>query len=520
VTEAAEPHDARAESPLVRRYRSVFAYAGLIWVIAGGILLTPLLALPAFPAEAGLWWAFVLPALGLAGVGGLAWRLRRNEPAPVLTLTEGAGIVVLAWLGAILAGTAVFMLSIDLTFTQAVFEATSGWTTTGLSVVDVTKAPKVVLLLRSVLELAGGAGLAILMISVMRGPAGPGLSTAEGRAEQLVPNVVRSAKLVVTLYTIYNVVGCVALWLAGMSWFDAVNHAFAALSTGGFSTRPESIGYWDSPAVEAVTIVLMLFGTTSFVTAYAVFRGRWVEGTRSGELRFLGALAALATLVLLIWVVLPLDGQFGRGVRVAVFNTVSAISTTGFSTVDFAPWNGLGFVVLVVLMLIGGGAGSTAGGMKLARVYLLARVVLWETQRVFLPRTAVNRPYLWQGGERAAIRDEDVRRVAAFLFLYMVAFAAGAGVMAAHGASVQDALFEMASTLGTVGLSVGVTRADAPAAVLWTQVVGMLLGRLEFFALIVGVQRLLVDGAAALTSWRPHPRPVPDERPALQDVQQ
>lgn len=383
---------------LARRYRRILAYSGLIWIIVGALLVTPLLVLVVFPDEARWWWAFMVPAAAMIGIGSMAWYARprdEKDDAP-LTLAEGAAVVVLAWVGAIAAAAAVFILVLDLTFTQAVFEATSGWTTTGLSVVDVTSAPKTILLLRSVLELAGGAGLAILMISVMRGPAGPGLSTAEGRSEQLVPHVRRSAKIVVGIYGVYNIFGFLALWAAGMDWFDAVNHAFAAISTGGFSTRPESIGYWKSPLVEGVTMVLMFLGTTSFLTAYRVRKGHWREAWQSSELRLLLVLLAVTSVLAFAFVALPLYG-FGEAIRVAAF------STTGFSTVDFAPWNGLGFLLLTVLMAIGGGTGSTAGGMKLARIYLLLRVVVWEVQRVLLPRGAVNRPFIWQGDERVVI---------------------------------------------------------------------------------------------------------------------
>lgn len=495
----------RRGAQLARRYRTIVAYAGLIWIFAAAVLVSPLLALPAYPGEVRRWWAYVLPALALAGVGALAWRLRlpaheRDERA--ISLSEGAAVVVLAWLGAIAAGSLTLALTAGLGFTQAVFEATSAWTTTGLSVVDVTTAPRLVLLLRSNLELAGGAGLAILMISVMGGPAGQGLSSAEGRQEQLVPHVVRSAKLVIVLYSVYNALGVLALRLAGMSWFDAVNHAFAAVSTGGFSTRVESIGYWDSPAVEGVTIVLMLLGTTSFIVAWRLAQGHWRDAVRNGELRLLLVLVAVGSALLTWLVTAPRHGGLPGGLRVAVFNVVSALSTSGFSTVDYAPWGPFGVGLLILLQLIGGGTGSTAGGIKLARVHLLVRVVVWEVQRTFLPRAAITRPYVWQGGERAPVLDEDARRVAAFVVVYLCAFVAGSGVIAAHGVRLQDAMFEMASSLSTVGLSVGVTRPDAPPAILWTQILGMLLGRLEFFALIVGVLRLLRDGAGWAGSLR------------------
>ena len=240
----------RYKSFLRQRYRAILGYTGLICLISGLVIISPLLALVAYPEELPLAWGFLVPGaiLGVVGLG--LWQLLAPKKATSLTLQEGSVIVVLAWLVAILVGTVPFMTIQGLNFTQAMFESTSGWTTTGLSVVDVTKASRLILLYRSIIELFGGAGLAIITLSAIAGPAGSGLTSAEGRSEQLVPNVRRSAKLVLAIYTGYNIVGTIALKLAGMNWFDAVNHAFAALSTGGFSTRAESIAYWDNPVLE------------------------------------------------------------------------------------------------------------------------------------------------------------------------------------------------------------------------------------------------------------------------------
>jgi trk system potassium uptake protein len=152
-------------------------------------------------------------------------------------------------------------------FSRALFESVSGWTTTGLSVVDVTSAGPMILFWRSIIQLAGGAGLAIIMMSAIVGPTGVGISSAEGRSDQLVPHVRQSARLVLIIYTCYALPEPLAYRMAGMSLFDAVNHSFAAVSTGGFP-RVESIGYWDSTAIEAVTLPLMLLGNLSFVTAW------------------------------------------------------------------------------------------------------------------------------------------------------------------------------------------------------------------------------------------------------------
>jgi trk system potassium uptake protein TrkH len=482
------------------RYRILLGYLGLIEVLAGGLILSPCLLLPAFPEELALAWGFLAPGLGLVAIGGVQWRVFLPRGGESLTLQEGAVVVVLAWISAVLVGALPLLAVGGLNFTQAVFESTSGWTTTGLSVVDVTTAPRLLLFYRSVMQLAGGAGLAVIMLSALAGPAGTGLSAAEGRADQLVPNVRRSAKLVVTIYSGYVIFGCLALILAGMDWFDAINHAFAAISTGGFSTRPESIGYWNSPLVEGVAVVLMLLGTMNFVTGYALLHGKFRAVGKNGEIRLQALLIPTLVVVVLFGVTSGLYPTLGKQVRVAIFEVVTALSTTGFSTVGYGDWNGLGWLVLIVLMIIGGGTGSTAGGLKQYRVYALYRALLWEFRRMLLPRGAVTMPDVWVGETRRFLGDRELRQLATFAFLYLGTLAVGTGVLASYGYSLRESLFEFASALGTVGLSVGVTSAAAPAGVLWIETVGMLLGRLEFFVVFIGLTRLVANTAAMMAS--------------------
>ncbi|MGF1479707.1 MAG: TrkH family potassium uptake protein [Cyanophyceae cyanobacterium] len=478
---------------LRQRYRAILGYAGLVCAIAGGVILSPLLALFAYPEELSLAWGFALPGGILAAIGGLLWWGLAPKQAASLTLQEGAVIVVLTWFLAIAFGIVPFMTITGLTFTQAVFESTSGWTTTGLSVVDVTEASQLILLYRSIIELAGGAGLAIITLSAISGPVGSGFTSAEGRTEQLAPNVRRSAKLVLSIYAGYVAVGIIALWLAGMGWFDAVNHSFAALSTGGFSTRSDSIGYWDSPAVEAVTIVLMILGTLNFVTSYMLLTGRFKAVVRNGEVRLQALVIPFCALILFLGVATELYSTLGKAVRVAIFETITALSTTGYSTVGYGDWNGLGWLILIGLMLIGGGTGATAGGIKQFRIYALYRALVWEVRRMLLPKNTVTEPDVWQGDRRHFLSDSQIRTMSLFVFLYLLLYGIGVLITAAYGYSLQESLFEYASAIGTVGLSVGVTAADAPVGLLWAEIVGMFLGRLEFFTVFIGTIRLIRD---------------------------
>jgi trk system potassium uptake protein TrkH len=487
---------------LRQRYKAILGYTGLLSLIAGLLILSPLVLLVVHPQEIPLSWGFLVPGLGLGLPGLFLWRRLTPRQAASLTMQEGAVIVVLTWLLATLAGAVPFLVVSRLGFTQAFFESTSGWTTAGLSVLDVSQASPLILLYRSVIQLAGGAGLAIIMLSALAGPVGPGLTMAEGRTEQLLPHVRRSARLVFTMYTGYVVAGIIALRIAGMNWFDAINHAFAAVSTGGFSTKAESIAYWNSPAIEAVIVILMLLGTLNFLTAYTLIQRNVRAVARNSEARQTVLLILLGMVVLFFGVTGSLYPTLGESLRVAIFSAVSALSTTGFATADFGQWNGLGWLVLILFMLIGGGTGSTAGGIKQYRTYVLFRGLIWEFRRHFLPRSAVTEPDAWRGEQRIFISDAQLRQVAMFVFLYLVVFFVGSGVIAAHGYGLGDSLFEFASALSTVGISVGVTSSGAPAGVLWAETAAMFLGRLEFFTIVIGLIRLLNDLPAMLSSPR------------------
>jgi trk system potassium uptake protein TrkH len=359
-----------------------------------------------------------------------------------------------------------------------------------------------ILFWRSVMQLAGGAGLAIIMMSAIVGPTGVGISSAEGRSDQLVPHVRKSARLVLIIYTGYASAGTLAYWMAGMSSFDAVNHSFAAVSTGGFSTHAESIGHWDSAAIEAVTLPLVLLGNLSFVTAWFLWRGKLRFVLRNGEVRLLAMLTPMAAGAVFLFTCQTLYPQLGKSVRVAVFETVTAITTTGFSIVSYTNWNPFGVLVLVVLMLIGGGTCSTAGGIKQFRVYLLGKLFVWEIRRSLLPRTAVMERPVWEGDRRVFVDEARMRQVGVFVFVYLATYVLGAMVLCASGYSIQDSLFEFASAIGTVGLSIGVTSADMPDLALWAETLAMFLGRLEFIVVIVSLFKLGGDGHRIVSPTR------------------
>ncbi len=483
----------RVDPTLRARYATILSYSGGIFIVVSAIMFLPLLA----GIGRSFSWTeasgFLVPAAALLALGGVLNAGFKRRGHVSLTAQEGGVIVLLCWVVICFVSAWPFLRLLGMGLTQAVFESVSGWTTTGLSVVDLGEASPAILLWRSLMQLGGGAGFAIIMLSVMTGPTGAGLSEAEGRGEQLAPHVRKSARLVLEIYAGYAVIGIAAYGLCGMSLSDAINHAFAAISTGGFSTRPESIGFWDSAAIEAVTTVLMVLGNLNFLTAYLILRRRGRAVARSGELRLAGLLAAGGAVALFTLVTAGSFATLGKSVRTAVFETVSALTTTGFTTTSYASWKGFGFLVLLSLMMVGGGAYSTAGGLKQARVFLLMKSLVWEIKRMLVPRSAVLQNYVWRGEEKEYVSAAQIAQVSNLTLIYILSLFLGCLIIAGHGFGMEESLFEMTSALSTVGLSSGVTSASAPSAVLWTVIVGMFLGRLEFLIVFATLLKIARD---------------------------
>lgn len=483
----------REKEYLKRRYAAILSSTGVILLLSSGMMLTPLFILIPNPEESANVLSFCLPAGCLALLGGILWRVFKSASNTTLSVQEGGIIVLVSWLTVIVFSAWPFISVLGIPFSRAIFESVSGWTTTGLSVVDVTAAGPMILMWRSIIQLAGGAGLAIIMMSAIVGPTGVGISSAEGRSDQLVPHVRQSARLVLIIYSAYAMAGSIAYWVAGMSPFDAVNHAFCVVSTGGFSTKSESIGYWNSISVEAVTLPLMLLGNLSFVTAWFLWRGKLRFVFKNGEVRLQSVLVPLSAAVVFMFTCQNLYPHMGKAMRVAVFETVTALTTTGFSTVSYGNWNSFGVILLISLMLIGGGTCSTAGGIKQFRIYLLFRLLFYEIKRHLIPRAAVTQFPIWEGNRRVFLDNIKFRQIAVFVFLYMAAYGLGVMILCSYGYTLSDSLFEFASALGTVGLSVGVTSAQMPDGALWAEIFAMFLGRLEFIVIIISFLKIGKD---------------------------
>ncbi len=451
------------------------------------------------PAAVGLYYrdATVAPFLDgffiLVALGALVWwpvrRVRRE-----LKLRDGFLVVVLFWTVLGLAGSVPLLLSEapQVTLADAVFESISALTTTGATVLTgLDGLPRSVLFYRQLLQWLGGMGIIVLAVAVlpMLGVGGLQLYRAEApgpvKDHKLTPRIAETAKALWYIYLALTLACLAAYWLAGMGPFDALAHAFSTVAIGGFSTHDASLGYFDSPAVEAVAVVFMLLAGMNFALHFMAWRAvslrtYWQDAELRTYLLIIGGAAALVFGYLHLT---DTSASLLHALREGIFQTVSVATTTGFTTRDFSHWPAFLPVLLIFLSFVGGCAGSTGGGMKVIRVLLLLKQGVRETRRLIHP----NATLLVKIG-RTPLEDRVIEAVWGFFAAYVFVFVVLMLLMMATGMDQVTAFSAVAATLNNLGPGLGAVAAHYAAiddVQKYLLCVAMLLGRLEIFTLLV-----------------------------------
>jgi len=392
-----------------------------------------------------------------------------------LATTEAVVVTALAYLLFSILGAVLFLPVAP--FVDGLFEAMSGITTTGLSVMPVESLPGTLLFFRSYSQWIGGAGIVIVSLLLI----GPGKSAFRLYASEygdvnLAGDVKSTAKVVVKIYLALTALGFLAFLASGMGAFYALLHIMSTVSTGGFSPFSASIGAYQSPFIRIVVVVFMAAGGISFISYYAFQNRRWRDFFRDSQLRAMLLIMGVSTLLLL-----PAGGIFPENILTGLFHVASAVSTTGFSLNDSSLWSEEMKFATILLMFVGGGAGSTAGGIKLFRLFVALHVIKRLVARVLLPAEArLSFTY-----DRRSVGDPEIMGACGIIVLYMLSISATALVLTASGISMADAIFESTSALATVGLSVGVTSADLPALSKVFLSLNMWAGRIEILPVLI-----------------------------------
>jgi trk system potassium uptake protein TrkH len=466
--------------------------AVVVLVVGAGILLSAGVSaaygdpdVPALLISAGVSFAVGVPLF-------LATRLRARTN---IGYREGFLAVGLGWIVAMVFGAVPYLVHGVFGPVDALFESMSGFTTTGASVLTDYDQPHGIMFWRSLSHWFGGMGIIVLFIAVLR-PLGAGamrLFAAESPGpvtERLTPRIRDTARNLWFIYAGLTLLNAALLTGFGMSVYDAFCHAFATMATGGFSTRETSIAAYQSLPIEIVTVIFMFIAGGNFALYYAVIRGRPSRLFKNPEFRaYAGIMAAGVVVVAISLIVAGSHADPGHAFREALFQVTSLQTTTGFVTSDFNLWNPLAKMVLVLLMIVGGSAGSTGGGFKVARVIVLAKSMRRELTRQMHPQAVLP---LKIGGRM--VPDSVRTNVLGYLVIYVSILVGGALLVAATNVDVVTAGTSVVATLNNIGPgleAVGATMnyafMDAFAKVVL--IVMMVVGRLEIFAILIPLTR-------------------------------
>jgi len=466
----------------------VNALAALVAAVGAAMLVPAAYSLLTGPDDA---WIFWLPGAAALALGATLFYLTRARRSGYISTQSTFLMVVVCWLGVGLVGAAPFLLAGVMGPVDAFFNSMAGFTTTGAATVTPEELSPALLLWRSLSQWIGGIGIIVLFVAIapLAGFGATQLYTAEAATpvqERITPRIRQTGKVLSFVYGGLTLGGVVVLHLAGMGTFDAVNYALTTVSTGGYSPHSNSVATFDSWAVDLAITMGMVLGGTNFAIYYIAFRRGLGRAVGNAELlTYLGVIFASTMLITADLHASEHSDSLAIAFREALFQSASLTTGTAFSTTDWSTWPPFSVALLVLVMAVGGCAGSTAGGMKAIRVYLLSRNAAQEMFRMIHPRAVT--PLVL--GDR--VLPERLRvGVLGFFFMYVATLAIGTLLIALHQVPMGQAfgsVFACLNITGTFPGAVGTSQfyADLPATAKTTLAILMLLGRLELFTVLV-----------------------------------
>lgn len=483
-------------------YKIIFHFLGLLLLFNGGFIL--IATIISLIYKDGVTLELLLSGFTILILGSIIMFYTRNH-SKEMNKREGYIVVAFGWIVMSLSGSLPYMITETIpSFTDAFFETMSGYTTTGASILnDIEIVPKGVLFWRSLTHWIGGMGIIVLAIAILPllGIGGMQLFAAEvpgPGGDKLHPRITDTAKRLWLIYFGYTAAETILLQVAGMSFFDAINHALSTLSTGGFSTKNDSVAHWNgNPIIQYIIMTFMFLAGTNFVLSYFAFKGRVQKIIKDDEFKLYFKFIIVFTIIAALVIYFKADishskvdhpmvlGELESSFRHALFQVLAIVTTTGFVTADYTMWTPFLTVFFFGLMFLGGSAGSTSGGIKVMRHMILIKNGFLEFKRALHPNAILPVRY-----NQKSVSGGIVFNILGFFISYMLLFIFGALVFSMFQIDFTSAIGLSASTLGNVGPALGdfgpVNNYSAlPPLGKWWASFLMLLGRLELFTVLI-----------------------------------
>jgi len=408
-----------------------------------------------------------------------------------MSVKEGIVFVNIIWILLAFTGAIPLLLYSDVTFSQAIFEAVSGFTTTGSTIyTDIEALPKMILMHRSLMHWLGGMGIIVLGVGLFSliNPSGSlALFKAEStgvKVEKMTPKIKDTALRIWGIYLFITLLNAILLMIEGMSAFDAINHAFSTISTGGFSTKNASLGYFESPAILWTTTVFMIVSGINFLAHLKLFSGK-MNAYKSEEVKWYLIVFIILSAMLSLWHITHSSDTLMFTLTHSFFTVASVLTTTGFASLDYSLWGQGAIAILIIAMLVGGNAGSTAGGVKVIRYVVVIKSIMADIKQIIHPSAIVN-IFI----DRNKIENKVLHSTHAFILLYAFTVVIVMLYLFARGYDMMTSLSTTLAIVGNIGPGFSLTRpaqnfAFFKSVDLNVLSVAMIIGRLEFFTVLL-----------------------------------
>ena len=473
----------------MNNYKTVFFAIGVLLVILGAFMLIPFFVQFIYDEKNN---TFLLSASVTAFIGTLLV-LTNLEENKKLNLQQAFLLTTLSWLGIAIFGCLPFLLSnLNLSLVDAFFESMSGITTTGSTIItNLDDAPKSILIWRAILQWLGGIGVIVMAITILPllNIGGMQLFRMESSdtTEKILPKTREITLIISIIYLALTFTCGISYWAVGMNIFDSIAHSMTTIATGGFSTYSGSIGHFQNPRIEIISIIFIILGSIPFIAYLKFVKGDKKIFFKDAQIK--GLIYILIISILLMFLYLMLSNKeysFSENLRISTFNVVSVLSGTGYVTADFSSWGNFPLIFFLFLMFIGGCAGSTTCGIKIFRFQILSHFIINQIKKLVYPHGVFSIKY-----NNEKINDTFIYSIITFIFLYFFIFFILAALLSVNGLDFITAISGSASAIANVGPGLGNVIgpngnfSDLPNFSKLSLSLGMLLGRLELFAVLV-----------------------------------
>ncbi len=469
--------------------KTVFFLIGILLIVLGASMLAPYTLQILFNEGSH---SFISASFVTIFVGVL-FVLANLEKEFKLNLRQTFLFSSLAWLMVATFGSLPFLLSTqDFSFSEAFFESMSGITTTGATIIsDLDNSPKSILLWRAIMQWLGGIGIVVMAITILPllKVGGMQLFKMEGpdSTEKILPRTIEVAAIIISTYIILTFLCGFFYWIFGMTIFDSVSHAMTTIATGGFSTHNESIGFFKNSNIEIVASIFIILGSIPFISYLKFAKGNRKIFFKDVQIKGLIYLLAISIIIMFIYLLfINYESNLFDKIRISSFNVISILSGTGYVTDDFGLWGKFSLIFFLLLMFIGGCAGSTACGIKIFRLQMLLIFLKNQIKKLISPNSVIITKY-----NNQKISDDFINSVIIFIFTFLFIFLIIAMLLSISGLDFITSISGAASSISNVGPGLGEiigpngNYKNIPDLSKWILSAGMLLGRLELFAVLV-----------------------------------